>query len=661
MSRFSVFALPLRLRAAILSMPVAALVFTSTATAALLDFNVASGDFNTSGNWINYTTADTTAVPTTADEAIVRNGGTLNITTANGDANALVIRVGAGPQSGDPAGPPTYGGTGTLNITGGNIVGGANGVRLNVGERDNTNNINYPGTVNQSGGKVSLNVNPSFLVVGASGNTSTPVSSYNLSGTGVIALTIGSGNTNNGINVRNGTFNMTGGSIVDDPASSGFGQRAMSISTSSGPDVANPNVARANISAGTWDTRGGIRIASSARSSGYLNISGTADIKVRSDVNLTNSADNAYAEINMTGGSFSIGQTGVNDANLIIGDRAVGVMNLSGGTVAVSDTLKIANDAAASGGGAGKGTVMMTGGTMTTRSLDMRVKVPTSAADWDNGTATLIIDGPTASFTQTNTASAGSAKIGNTGTSLFEVRQGVASLGGGGGNIELAATATAAATVNLKGGRLIVNGNVIRTNTTPGVFPGALSGKGAAPVVGLTGGVLELNAAGASQNWQTDLTLSGSELLTKLNTQLVVNVGDATHPGNFTMNAGSMWDIDINGHGVSNADRVLVGGTGTGAINGGTLNLNYISGFTPAIGDSIRIVTTTAGAPTINSGAINIVAPFSPLGAWTTAVVGSDIRLQFVPEPASCMLAVVGLMFGMVGYRRRSQMAGYRQ
>jgi hypothetical protein len=653
MLRFSGFALPLRLRAAILSMPVAAFALASTASAALLDLNVANGDYNDSGNWIDYTTMDTTPVPTTADEAIVRNGGTLNITAADGDASADVIRIGAGPQSGDPLAPPTYSGAGTLDFTGGNILGGTNGPRLNVGQRDNTAGIDYPGTVNQTGGKISLNANASFLVVGSSGNTSTPVSSYNLSGTGIIALTIGAGNTNNGINVRNGTFNMTGGSIVDDPASTGFGQRAMTISSSSGPDAANPNVAIANISAGTWDTRGGIRLASNSRSSGYLNISGTADIKVRSDVNLTNNASDAYAEINMTGGSFQVGEAGVNDANLIIGDRAVGVMNLSSGSVSVSDTLKIANDAAGSGGGAGKGTVMITGGTMTTRSLDMRVKVPTSADNWDAGTATFIIDGATASFTQANTTSGGSAKIGNTGVSLFEVRQGVASLGGGGGNIELAATATAAATVNLKGGRLILNGNVIRTNTTPGVFPGPLAGKGAAPVVGLTGGVLELNAAGASQNWQTDLTLAGSELLTKQNAQLVVNVGDATHPGNFVMNSGS-WEIDINGHGVSNADRILVGGTGTGAINGGALSLNYISGYTPAVGDSIRILTQTAGVPTINSGAVSILAPVSPLGVWTTNVVGSDIRLEFIPEPASCVLAAVGLMLGMVGVRRRS-------
>jgi hypothetical protein len=638
-------------------MVAAAVGFTSAAEAALYDLQVANGDYNVAGNWIDHTTSASN-VPTAADEAIVRNGGTLNITALDGNASAALIRIGAGPSlTGDPPGPPFYSGDGTLNWTGGDILGGANGPRINVGQRDNTNNINYTGTVNHSGGKLSLNTNPSFLVVGSSGNTPTPTSTYNLSGSGVIALTIGAGNTNNGINVRNGTFNMTGGSIVDDPASTGFGQRAMTISSSSGPDAANPNVATTNISAGTWDTRGGIRMASSARSTAYLNISGTADIKVRSDVNMTNNATDAYAELNMSGGSFKIGDTPSGaEANLIVGDRAVGVMNMSGGTVNISRDLRISNDAASGGGGAGKGTLIMTGGTMTTRNLTMRVSAPTSAANYAAGTATFIIDGPTASFTQANTTLTGNSTIGNTGISLFEVRQGFASLGGGGGNIELAATSTAAATVNLKGGRLVLNGNVTRTNTAPGILmpPAPLAGLGAAPVVNLTGGVLELNPSGMSMNWQTDMTLDGSELLTKLNAQAVINVGDATHPGNFTMNAGSIWDIDLNGHGVSNADRIVVGGTGTGAINGGTLNLNYISGYTPAIGDSIRIVTTTAGVPTVNSAAVNIVAPFSPLGSWTTNVVGSDIRLEFVPEPGSCVLAIMGLMVGAVGFRRRS-------
>lgn len=68
----------------------------------------------------------------------------------------------------------------------------------------------------------------------------------------------------------------------------------------------------------------------------------------------------------------------------------------------------------------------------------------------------------------------------------------------------------------------------------------------------------------------------------------------------------------------------------------------------------MRIVTQTAGMPTVNTGALTIIAPVSPLGLWTTNVVGSDIRLEFVPEPTTCTLVIMGLVFGMAGSRRRS-------
>ena len=224
MSHISVSVLRLRLQAVILSMLVAVLGFASGAAAVLHDLNVANGNYNVAANWIDH--ADTSSgVPTDVDLALVRNGGTLNITAADGDATAYIIRIGAGPQTDadavfpdvDPPAPPTYGGTGTLNWTGGNIFGNASvGPRLNVGQRDNTNNINYTGIVNHSGGKISLNTTTSFLVVGSSGTTPTPTSVYNLMPGGTIGVTAGSGNTNNGINVRNGTFNMTGGNIVSD-------------------------------------------------------------------------------------------------------------------------------------------------------------------------------------------------------------------------------------------------------------------------------------------------------------------------------------------------------------------------------------------------------------------------------------------------------------
>lgn len=688
MLRISGFVLLRRLRAVVLSTFVVILGFASAAIAERLDFQAVSGDYNVAANWLDYTDSSS-AVPTVNDEAVVRNGGTLNITAADGDALAAIIRVGSGPQGlnqgiystvtpiapADPA-SPIYAGAGTLNFTGANIFGNnatppippnpantpATGARLNVGDRDNANNINYTGIVNHSGGKISLNTNSSFLVVGAGGTTPTPTSQYNLSGTGIIALTIGSGNTNNGINVRNGTFTMTGGSIEDDPASTGFGQRAMTISSTSGAaDGTAQNVATANISGGTWNTRGGIRLAANSSSSGYLNISGTADIKVKSDVNMCNNATNCYSEINMSAGSFKIGESAVaptNEANLIVGDRSTGVMNLSGGTVSVSRDFKIAND----GTSGGPGTMMMTGGTMTTRSLIMRDSAPASAATYALATGTLIIDGPTASFTQTNTvtpALTGSSNIGRTGIALFEVRQGFASLGGGGGNIELAATQTSASTLNLKGGRLVLNGNVTRTNTAPGTLAGPLLGLGAAPVVGLTGGILELNTA-STMAWQTNFKNQGSDVIMKTASQLLVNVGVATtHPANFEMSSGSL-SIDIASNTLAGADRFAVQhATGTASLTGGTLNLNYLPGYPgpiPNVTELFILRTTLTGGVTLNASNITINAPGGdPNWYLKTVTTGTnhEIRLAYIPEPTSCVMIAMGLLAGIAGMRRR--------
>ena len=52
MIHFSNYASPLRRQAAALSVLIAGLVFVSAASAVDLDFNVASGNFTTSGNWL---------------------------------------------------------------------------------------------------------------------------------------------------------------------------------------------------------------------------------------------------------------------------------------------------------------------------------------------------------------------------------------------------------------------------------------------------------------------------------------------------------------------------------------------------------------------------------------------------------------------------------
>src|SRR6476661_7815943 len=99
MIHFSNYASPLRRQAAALSVLSGVLVFVSAASAVTLDFNVASGNFTTPGNWVDSTGVTganpipvaTSATPTIADNAYIRNGGTATI---NSDVSVLQIRVG---------------------------------------------------------------------------------------------------------------------------------------------------------------------------------------------------------------------------------------------------------------------------------------------------------------------------------------------------------------------------------------------------------------------------------------------------------------------------------------------------------------------------------------------------------------------------------------
>ena len=103
------------------------------------------------------------------------------------------------------------------------------------------------------------------------------------------------------------------------------------------------------------------------------------------------------------------------------------------------------------------------------------------------------------------------------------------------------------------------------------------------------------------------------------------------------MSSGSL-NIDISGHAGTNLDRFNLPFAGaTASLTGGTINLNYISGYTPSIGDSMRLIIAPAsGSVTLNPAAVTINSVGDYGGAWTVQTVGNDIRLVYVPEPASC-------------------------
>jgi hypothetical protein len=335
----------------------------------------------------------------------------------------------------------------------------------------------------------------------------------------------------------------------------------------------------------------------------------------------------------MSAGNITIGTTTAT-ARLQVGNAGPGQFDMSGGFIDVFNGLRVGQAPAATGS-----YFNLTGGTVQTRAFDSRTDNASSSIPEGAGSR-FTIDGGT--YNQI----AGSMDIGQKGKVTVELKSGIANVPA----LIMGATADSKATLSISGGVFTLGGNLSRTTVTGN---DAFGNPMTAPVVNLTGGQLILNPAASPLNWQVDFNNQGSEIVEKANSVIQTTVGDATHPGNFSMSSGT-WDIDISGHSVTSADKFVVSSTGgTGSLTGGTLNLNYLSGYTPTIGDSLRIVQATGGGVSLNSGAISILSPGNDPN-WAVRTVGTDIRLVYLPEPASLGLVVMGLMLGIGGYRRRS-------
>lgn len=726
--------------AVILCCIISALVLAVPTLAADFDFNVANGNYHVAGSWfIHGDPGDPDAVPpvpptppeqpvappTIADRALIRNNGTVNITS---DVSVLQMRIGyirvvtapdyngdafvdaadyvlwrkGGPLQNDSTptdvGPDDYtlwramygaasgeqniGQSGTVMWTAGEITGQgpidgdpySGGPDIRVGRVETVNGVvqNVTGTVVQNGPttKLLMPYRQSQLTIGDGTNsTNTPASSYTLMD-GTIGTAIGSDwyqndgtNNNNGIHVRNGSFTMTGGNIIDvTPVEYLQGplnaQRFLTIATATGSGVGNETVATATLSGGNINVLGGIRMASSSHTRGYLNINGPVTIVTGGDTSIgyqpRDGGTNAIAEMNMSDGSFQVGRTDINpvlgeaydlDGRLHVGDRGMGILNMSGGSIHVTNEVVVANKHSAAGS-----VINMTGGTITTGGLKMRRDddVNYLAPPGDLVTS-FIVNGPTASFTTSD-----DVIIGGEGKALFEVRQGNALLGGGGNGIEVSDTAASHATINVMGGKLTLAGPLTRSNTSS-----------AAPVIGLTGGTLEFNNqnnGGASHAFQADLINTGTHLVTKPDALLQVNVGSASPavPANFAMSSGS-WDIDIGLHNIAGADWFNVP-NGMASLTGGTLNINYLPGFTPNPNEVFTIIKGTGGV-TLNSGAVTITGDGSPNWVLQTAG-GIDIQLKYVgaaagagggavPEPATMVMFGICALVTLASRRAR--------
>ncbi len=304
-------------------------------------------------------------------------------------------------------------------------------------------------------------------------------------------------------------------------------------------------------------------------------------MNVGGEIGVGYNATNGVGEMTMSDGQLNVG-TVSSTKRLQIGLRGPGSLAMSGGAINVTNEIRVGAEA-----GSGGSSITMTGGSIVTNGLNIR-----NAIGLTDPGASIILDGPNATFTQNGT---GGSTIGAAGIGLFEVRQGTASLALG-GVVELGKVAASKATLNVKGGKLVIGGNVNKTTVAA-----------ADPAIGLTGGILELNPAGSTLLWQTHLDNQGTQITPKAGSLLTTTLGDSTHAGNFSMSGGSL-DVDISGHGVNNLDRFVAAFAGsTASLTGGTLNLNYISGYTPLLGDSLRLISVPAtGSVTLNPAAITI-------------------------------------------------------
>jgi hypothetical protein len=600
----------------------AAILSSTFAGAATIDWNVASGNWSLNTNWKNFTTNTTpSSPPGSADTVHVRNNGTM---TLSDNRSATSLFIGASRL----ASSVEVGLDGFMNWTGGTLTTS----NFRVG-------VEHNGTVTQNGATAIISIPAAGnFKLGDIGAAQTGTGTYTLQSG---SFTLASGTTgNNGIDLINGTFNMKGGTISQPTIASI--QRLFRIASR---DNATGTL---SISGGTITAEGGLRVANNSGSTGNVNINqadGTTSVTLGGDVSLGN---HQFGQSNMVmdAGTLNIGTSGGPTARLIAGDGGPGKVTVNGGTINIFDALRLAKGMPAAGFADNDSRILLKGGTINARAFESRSDNPTGL---ETITSTFTIDGGT--FNQVSTAFQ-TTTIGQRGKVKFEILSGAASVQ----SLELGSTVDSQATVALSGGTLTINGNgtqlVNRTvfSGTPLFLPNVV-----APIVSLTGGNLFVTSTtGASTVWQTDFNNQGTNVTPKSGALLTLNVGDASRPGNFSMSSGTL-NIDISGHTVTSADRFTMGFAGsTASLTGGTLNLNYISGYTPTIGDSLRIMNVPAtGSVSLNAPAITILSPGNDPN-WSVQTVGTtDIRLVYIPEPGSCALVAIGLMLGAAGFRRK--------
>ena len=192
----------------------------------------------------------------------------------------------------------------------------------------------------------------------------------------------------------------------------------------------------------------------------------------------------------------------------------------------------------------------------------------------------------------------------------------------------------------MAGGKLAVQDGLNRTNVDAATIP----------TINLTGGELELTPAGGAISWQAGMDLMGTDFDPKPGALLQTNIGNSTRPGNFSLNTGSMWDLDI-------ASNTLVGGADWVDVNNGFGCPQRRPVQHPPhrrLHACDRRHGSHRSQPTRRRDADGSRGRQRPeLWQPIVAAGGTEIHLTYVPEPSSMLLFGIGLAMFSASRRTR--------
>ncbi|MES2439586.1 MAG: autotransporter-associated beta strand repeat-containing protein [Verrucomicrobiota bacterium] len=621
-------------------------------SAAELNWKAATGDFETADNWF-VGAGPGTGVPGTLDFANVANGGTAQYTTAaaktvaevragNGAAGTIQIsaattftsngNVHAGRQTGAGTGTLTVSGTGTiftLATGAGNTLVGSSSADVGTAGSGSTGILNitsgavynhnptgsdtfrigdntlaqtgaYKGTLNvdnatlnipggrlyvaQTAGSVgevnvtnngSINVNNNWIVIGRGGQGKLTLSSGTITKAGANNVAFGD-NTGTGVaDHTGGTLAINGGELYIGNGANGTG--TYNLSGAGAITVANFVGVGRQGGNGTLNITGGTIAKSGANNF----VTGAAG-----GIGLTNHSNGA---ITVTGGEFIVG----NAAN------SVGTYKFSGGSISVENWMAVGRDS-------GKGTLEMTGGTITKSgpgSFTIGTLGTNSLGQVDASGGLLNITTGNLLVGEGGTTSTGILNL--SGNAVIRAAQTLIGVGG-----------TSTGNLNLKGGTLetgLIDGGTATSNV---VFDGTLikATASASPFISdlttsvIAAGGMKIDSNGFDLSSSSNVALTGIGGVVKQGLGTLSLLGSNTYEGSTVVNGGKLLTSTYS--------------TGTGAIT-----VADGAGFGVSVkvaGDGIYPSAMTLGASSldIDLGAFGN-APFGGPTSAPIAVTGA--------------------------------------